>query len=161
MNGLVKRMGTSQSARCLEGISRMEGTRLRSSERSIRVVLAKMGLDCHDRGAKAVAHFLRESGMEVIYTGLFQTVDQVINTTIQEDADVVGISCLSGEHLTFVPSLLERMKEQGLDDRLVLVGGAIPVEDVPFLKEKGVHGVFSGAVPVSRIAYFIRENLRR
>lgn len=134
---------------------------MRSFERSIRVVLAKMGLDCHDRGAKAVAHFLRESGMEVIYTGLFQTVDQVINTTIQEDADVVGISCLSGEHLTFVPALLERMGSEGLRDRLVLVGGAIPVEDIPFLKGKGVHGVFSGAVPISRIVDFIRAHLQR
>lgn len=134
---------------------------MRSSERSIRVVLAKMGLDCHDRGAKAVAHFLRESGMEVIYTGLFQTVDQVINTTIQEDADVVGISCLSGEHLTFVPALLERMGSEGLRDRLVLVGGAIPVEDIPFLKRKGVHGVFSGAVPISRIVDFIKAHLQR
>ncbi len=132
-----------------------------TSERSIRVVLAKMGLDCHDRGAKAVAHFLRESGMEVIYTGLFQTVDQVINTAIQEDADVVGISCLSGEHLTFVPALLERMRAEGLRDRLVLVGGAIPVEDVPFLKEKGADGVFSGAVAISRIADFIKNHLKR
>jgi methylmalonyl-CoA mutase C-terminal domain/subunit len=132
---------------------------MENTNKQIRVVMSKVGLDCHDRGVKAVAHFLREAGMEVIYTGMFSTVEEVVNIVIQEDADVLGISCLTSEHLTFVTPIMEGIKAQGIDDLLVVVGGAIPVEDVGFLKENGVHGVFCGAVPMSRIVDFIHSSL--
>jgi methylmalonyl-CoA mutase C-terminal domain/subunit len=125
----------------------------------IRVVMTKMGLDCHDRGVKAVCHFLREAGMEVIYTGLFTTVEEVINTVVQEDVNVLGISCLNGQHLTFVPLLMEQIKKDNIEDLIVMVGGAIPVEDRDFLQEKGVKGVFCGAVPISDIVDFINSSL--
>lgn len=128
---------------------------MKKSRKTVRVIMAKMGLDCHDRGAKAVAHFLREAGMEVIYTGLFSSVEEVVNTVIMEDADVLGVSCLSGEHLTFVPPLMKRIKEENIDGLLVMVGGAIPVEDESFLKQQGVDGVFCGAVPIERIVEFV------
>ena len=111
--------------------------------RKIRVVVAKPGLDGHDRGAKIIARALRDAGMEVIYTGLHQTPEQIVETVIQEDADAVGLSILSGAHMTLVPRVVELLREQGIDDVVVTVGGTIPAEDIPELKElgrgRGVH----------------------
>src|SRR5436305_6704188 len=109
-----------------------------SSQKKIRVVVAKPGLDGHDRGAKIIARALRDAGMEVIYTGLHQTPEQIVETVIQEDADAVGLSILSGAHMTLVPRILELLHEQDIEDVLVTVGGTIPSEDVEELKSKGV-----------------------
>ena len=119
-------------------------------ERKIRVVIAKPGLDGHDRGAKIIARALRDAGMEVIYTGLHQTPEQIVETAIQEDADAVGISILSGAHMTLVPKILEGLKSNGLDDVVVVVGGTIPKPDVEELKRQGVAEVFTPGAPVSR-----------
>ena len=107
-------------------------------DRPIRVVVAKPGLDGHDRGAKIIARTLRDAGMEVIYTGLHQTPEQIVETVIQEDADAVGLSILSGAHMTLVPRIMELLKEQGADDVLVVLGGTIPADDIPVLKAQGV-----------------------
>jgi methylmalonyl-CoA mutase C-terminal domain/subunit len=127
--------------------------------RKIRVVIAKPGLDGHDRGAKIIARALRDAGMEVIYTGLHQTPEQIVETAIQEDADAVGISILSGAHMTLVPRILEGLRENELEDILVLVGGTIPRDDVRELKEQGVAEVFTPGAPVSAIVDFLRENV--
>jgi methylmalonyl-CoA mutase C-terminal domain/subunit len=126
----------------------------------IRVVIAKPGLDGHDRGAKIIARALRDAGMEVIYTGLHQTPEQIVETAIQEDADAVGISILSGAHMTLVPRILEGLRENGVDDVLVVVGGTIPREDVESLKEQGVAEIFTPGAPVSEIVDFLRANVR-
>jgi methylmalonyl-CoA mutase C-terminal domain/subunit len=128
--------------------------------RKIRVVIAKPGLDGHDRGAKIIARALRDAGMEVIYTGLHQTPEQIVETAIQEDADAVGISILSGAHMTLVPRILEGLRENGVDDVLVVVGGTIPREDVESLKEQGVAEIFTPGAPVSEIVDFLRANVR-
>ena len=122
----------------------------------IRVVIAKAGLDGHDRGAKIIARALRDAGMEVIYTGLHQTPEQIVETTIQEDADAVGISILSGAHMTLVPRVLELLRERGADDVLVVVGGTIPADDVAALKEQGVAEVFTPGAPTSEIVDFLQ-----
>ena len=109
-----------------------------STEPKIRVVVAKPGLDGHDRGAKIIARALRDAGMEVIYTGLHQTPEQIVETVIQEDADAVGLSILSGAHMTLVPRVVELLRAQGVDDVVVTVGGTIPADDIPELKELGV-----------------------
>ncbi|MGH3041932.1 MAG: cobalamin B12-binding domain-containing protein [Gaiellaceae bacterium] len=127
--------------------------------RKIRVVIAKPGLDGHDRGAKIIARALRDSGMEVIYTGLHQTPEQIVETAIQEDADAVGISILSGAHMTLVPRILEGLKENGVEDVLVVVGGTIPREDVVALKEQGVAEIFTPGAPVSDIVDFLRAQI--
>jgi methylmalonyl-CoA mutase, C-terminal domain len=127
--------------------------------RKIRVVIAKPGLDGHDRGAKIIARALRDAGMEVIYTGLHQTPEQIVETAIQEDADAVGISILSGAHMTLVPRILEGLRENGVDDVLVVVGGTIPKDDVKALKEKGVAEVFTPGAPVSQIVDFLKEKI--
>ncbi len=127
--------------------------------RKIRVVIAKPGLDGHDRGAKIIARALRDAGMEVIYTGLHQTPEQIVETAIQEDADAVGISILSGAHMTLVPKIVDGLREQGADDVLVVVGGTIPKEDVRALKEQGVAEVFTPGAPTSRIVEFLREKV--
>ena len=127
--------------------------------RKIRVVIAKPGLDGHDRGAKIIARALRDAGMEVIYTGLHQTPAQIVETALQEDADAVGISILSGAHMTLVPRILEGLREQGLDDVLVVVGGTIPKEDVRALKEQGVAEVFTPGAPVSAIVDFLKAKI--
>ena len=114
-----------------------------ATKRKIRVVVAKPGLDGHDRGAKIIARALRDAGMEVIYTGLHQTPEQIVETVIQEDADAVGLSILSGAHMTLVPRVVELLKEQGIDDVVVTVGGTIPSDDIPQLKELGVAEVFT------------------
>ena len=126
-------------------------------ERKIRVVIAKPGLDGHDRGAKIIARALRDAGMEVIYTGLHQTPEQIVETAIQEDADAVGISILSGAHMTLVPKILEGLKDNGVEDVVVVVGGTIPKPDVEELKQQGVAEVFTPGAPVSEIVDFLRE----
>ena len=120
------------------------------------MVIAKPGLDGHDRGAKIIARALRDAGMEVIYTGLHQTPEQIVETAIQEDADAVGISILSGAHMTLVPRIVELLRDQGAEDVLVVVGGTIPGEDVKELKAQGVAEVFTPGAPTSEIVDFIR-----
>jgi methylmalonyl-CoA mutase cobalamin-binding domain/chain len=122
----------------------------------IRVVIAKPGLDGHDRGAKIIARALRDAGMEVIYTGLHQTPEQIVETAIQEDADAVGISILSGAHMTLVPRILDGLKENGAEDVLVLVGGTIPQEDADALRKQGVAEIFTPGAPTSEIVDFLR-----
>jgi methylmalonyl-CoA mutase C-terminal domain/subunit len=126
-------------------------------ERKIRVVVAKPGLDGHDRGAKIIARALRDAGMEVIYTGLHQTPEQIVATVIQEDADAVGLSVLSGAHMTLVPRVLELLREQGVDDVVITVGGTIPADDVPELKEQGVAEVFTPGASTDEIVEFVRS----
>ena len=128
-----------------------------ATQRKIRVVVAKPGLDGHDRGAKIIARALRDAGMEVIYTGLHQTPEQIVETVIQEDADAVGLSILSGAHMTLVPRIVSLLKEQGIDDVLVTVGGTIPTDDIAPLKELGVAEVFTPGAPTQAIIDFIRS----
>jgi methylmalonyl-CoA mutase C-terminal domain/subunit len=125
----------------------------------IRVVIAKPGLDGHDRGAKIIARALRDAGMEVIYTGLHQTPEQIVETAIQEDADAVGISILSGAHMTLVPRILALLREQGAEDLLVVVGGTIPTADVIELKQQGVAAVFTPGAPTREIVEFLRAQV--
>ena len=129
------------------------------SERKIRVVVAKPGLDGHDRGAKIIARALRDAGMEVIYTGLHQTPEQIAATVIQEDADAVGLSILSGAHMTLVPKIVEMLRDQGADDVLVTVGGTIPADDIPELKRLGVAEVFTPGAPIDDIVEFLRDGI--
>jgi methylmalonyl-CoA mutase C-terminal domain/subunit len=128
--------------------------------RKLRVIIAKPGLDGHDRGAKVIARALRDAGMEVIYTGLRQTADQIVSAALQEDADVIGLSILSGAHNYIVPRLMELIREKGLDDVLVLIGGIIPDVDVPRLKEIGVKGIFLSGTPMQEIIDFVNANAR-
>ena len=130
-----------------------------SARRKIRIVIAKPGLDGHDRGAKIIARALRDAGMEVIYTGLHQTPEQIVETAIQEDADAVGISILSGAHMTLIPRILAGLKENGVEDVLVVVGGTIPKPDVEELKRQGVAEVFTPGAPTTRIVDWVRENV--
>ena len=125
--------------------------------RKLRILVAKPGLDGHDRGAKIIARALRDAGMEVIYTGLHQTPEQIAETVIQEDADAVGLSILSGAHMTLVPRVVELLHSQGADDVVVTVGGTIPAEDIPTLKGLGVAEVFTPGAPTQTIVEFIRE----
>ena len=128
--------------------------------RKIRVVIAKPGLDGHDRGAKVIARALRDAGMEVIYTGLRQTPEQIVNAALQEDADVIGLSILSGAHTHICPRLMQLVREKRLDDLLVLVGGIIPDVDLPALREMGVSGVFQPGTPMQEIIDFIQRHVR-
>ena len=121
--------------------------------------MAKPGLDGHDRGAKIIARALRDAGMEVIYTGLHQTPEQIVETALQEDADAVGISILSGAHMTLVPKIVEGLRDNGLDDVLVVVGGTIPTDDARALKELGVAEVFTPGAPTRAIVDFLREKV--
>jgi methylmalonyl-CoA mutase, C-terminal domain len=125
--------------------------------RKIRIVVAKPGLDGHDRGAKIIARALRDAGMEVIYTGLHQTPEQIAETVIQEDADAVGLSILSGAHMTLVPRVLELLREQGAEDVVVTLGGTIPADDIPELKKLGVAEVFTPGAPTDQIVDFVRQ----
>jgi methylmalonyl-CoA mutase cobalamin-binding domain/chain len=125
------------------------------SNRKIRVVVAKPGLDGHDRGAKIIARALRDAGMEVIYTGLHQTPEQIVETVLQEDADAVGLSILSGAHMTLVPKVIELLREQDAGDVAVVVGGTIPAQDIPELKELGVAEVFTPGAPTQAIIDYI------
>ena len=131
-----------------------------TTEKKIRVVVAKPGLDGHDRGAKIIARALRDAGMEVIYTGLHQTPEQIVETVIQEDADAVGLSILSGAHMTLVPRILELLREQGVDDVIVTLGGTIPAEDVTELKRLGVAEVFTPGASAQSAIDFIRSAVR-
>ena len=124
------------------------------------MVVAKPGLDGHDRGAKVIARALRDAGMEVIYTGLHQTPEQIAETVLQEDADAVGLSILSGAHMTLVPRVVELLKQQGADDVVVTVGGTIPAEDIPELKELGVAEIFTPGSTTQQIIDFIRGAVR-
>jgi methylmalonyl-CoA mutase, C-terminal domain len=126
------------------------------SNRKIRVVVAKPGLDGHDRGAKIIARALRDAGMEVIYTGLHQTPEQIVETALQEDDDAVGLSILSGAHMTLVPKVIELLKEQDAGDVVVTVGGTIPAQDIPELKELGVAEVFTPGAPTQAIIDYIQ-----
>jgi methylmalonyl-CoA mutase, C-terminal domain len=128
--------------------------------RKLRVVIAKPGLDGHDRGAKVIARALRDAGMEVIYTGLRQTPEMIATTALQEDADVIGLSILSGAHNHIAPRLMDLLKAKGLDDVLVVIGGIIPDVDVPKLKEIGVRGIFLPGTPMQEIIDFISANAR-
>ena len=128
--------------------------------RKIRVVIAKPGLDGHDRGAKVIARALRDSGMEVIYTGLRQTPEQITAAALQEDADVIGLSILSGAHMHICPKLMRLLREKGLDDVLVVVGGIIPDVDIPKLHEIGVKGIFLPGTPMQEIIHFIEGHVR-
>lgn len=130
-------------------------------QKSIRVLMAKPGLDGHDRGARVLTLGLRDEGMEVIYTGLRQSPDMIVQAAVQEDVDVVGLSCLSGAHKTLFPAVVEKLKEKGADDVLVIGGGIVPKEDIPFLKEKGVSAVFGPGTSVKEIGDFIRENVKK
>ena len=128
-------------------------------ERKIRVLVAKPGLDGHDRGAKVIARALRDAGMEVIYTGLRQTPEMIVNASLQEDVDVIGLSILSGAHNAIVPRVMDLLKQNQMDDVLVLVGGIIPDQDVPALKQQGVAGIFQPGTPMDEIIQFIRQNV--
>ena len=130
-----------------------------ATARKIRVVVAKPGLDGHDRGAKIIARALRDAGMEVIYTGLHQTPEQIVETVLQEDADAVGLSILSGAHMTLVPKVIELLREQDAGDVVVILGGTIPAQDIPELKELGVAEVFTPGAPTSHIIEFIRSSV--
>ncbi len=127
----------------------------------IRVLVAKPGLDGHDRGAKFVARALRDAGMEVIYTGLRQTPESIVAAAIQEDVDAVGMSILSGAHNTLLPKVVELLREQGAEDILVFGGGVIPETDIPFLLEKGVKAVFTPGTPSDEFINFIKENVKK
>ncbi len=130
-------------------------------ERPIRVLVAKPGLDGHDRGAKVIARALRDAGMEVIYTGLRQTPEQIVNAAIQEDVDCVALSILSGAHSTLLPRVVEMLRAQEAGDILVIGGGVIPDEDIPELKEKGIAEVFTPGTPTSVTIEFITQNVRK
>ncbi len=130
-------------------------------ERKIRVLVAKPGLDGHDRGAKIVARALRDAGMEVIYTGLHQTTEMIVETAIQEDVDVIALSLLSGAHMTLFVDVTKLLKDSNMEDVLVVGGGVIPKEDIPALKKAGIAGVFGPGTPTDDIADFIRKNVKR
>jgi len=130
------------------------------SEQKIRVLVAKPGLDGHDRGAKVIARALRDAGMEVIYTGLRQTPEMIAAAAIQEDVDAVGVSILSGAHNTLCPRIVQLLREQGMDDCLVVVGGIVPQEDIPKLKEMGVAAVFLPGTSTDEIVKFLGENVK-
>ncbi|HEU0193799.1 MAG TPA: cobalamin B12-binding domain-containing protein [Gaiellales bacterium] len=125
----------------------------------IRVVVAKPGLDGHDRGAKIIARTLRDAGMEVIYTGLHQTPEQIVETALQEDADAIGISILSGAHMTLVPRIMELLRENDAEDVLVVVGGTVPTDDIPQLKAEGVAAVYGPGSPTADIVEFLQGRL--
>ncbi len=132
-----------------------------AEERRIRVLMAKPGLDGHDRGARVLTLGLRDEGMEVIYSGLRQTPEKIVEAAIQEDVDVVGLSCLSGAHRYLFPEVVERLRERGAQDVMVIGGGIIAKEDIPFLKEKGIDAIFGPGTPVKDIANYIKENVKR
>ncbi|MEM2125919.1 MAG: cobalamin B12-binding domain-containing protein [Candidatus Methanosuratincola sp.] len=129
-------------------------------KKKIRVLIAKPGLDGHDRGAKVLALGLRDEGMETIYTGLRQTPEKIVQAAIQEDVDVIGLSCLSGAHKYLFPRVVELLKEKRVKDILVIGGGIIPPEDIPFLKEKGISEIFGPGTSIKEVAEYIRQNVK-
>src|SRR4051794_32753842 len=128
------------------------------SHQKIRVLVAKPGLDGHDRGAKVIARALRDAGFEVIYTGLHQTPEMIVNAAVEEDVNVVGLSILSGAHNALVPEIIEGIKKEGLTDTLFVVGGIIPDEDIPFLKKQGVHMIFTPGASLQEVVDYIRAH---
>jgi methylmalonyl-CoA mutase C-terminal domain/subunit len=130
------------------------------AERKIRVLVAKPGLDGHDRGAKVIARALRDAGMEVIYTGLRQTPEMIVNSALQEDVDVIGLSILSGAHNAIVPRVSELLRHNKMEDVLLVIGGIIPEQDFEFMKKSGVAGIFSPGTPMDEIVQFIRNNVK-
>ena len=128
------------------------------TDKRVRVLVAKPGLDGHDRGAKVIARALRDAGMEVVYTGIRQTPEMIVEAALQEDVDVVGMSILSGAHMALFPRVMDLLRENGMDDVLVVAGGIIPDEDVPTLNEMGVKGVFGPGTRTDEIITFVREN---
>ena len=130
------------------------------ARKKIRLLIAKPGLDGHDRGAKVMAHALRDAGMEVIYSGLHQTVPSIVKMAVEEDVDVIGLSIMSGAHIPISKKIMELVKKEGLDDVIVVVGGVIPAKDIPVLKEIGVAGVFPGGTPFEESIDFIEKNVR-
>jgi len=132
-----------------------------TTERKIRVLIAKPGLDSHDRGAKIVARALRDAGMEIIYTGLRQTPEQIVETALQEDVDVIGLSILSGAHTTLFPKIMKLLKEKRIGDVLVFAGGIIPQEDVPALKKIGIKEIFGPGTPTSVLVDFVQKNAKK
>jgi len=130
------------------------------STKKIRVIIAKPGLDGHDRGAKVMAHALRDAGMEVIYSGLHQNVHSIVKMAVEEDVDVIGLSIMSGAHIPISKKIMELVKKEGLDRIIVVVGGVIPDKDIPVLKEIGIKGVFPGGTPFEESIKFIKEHVR-
>ncbi len=130
-------------------------------ERRIKVLVSKPGLDGHDRGAKVVAHALKEAGMEVIYTGLHRTVDQIVDIAVQEDVDVIGLSIMSGAHIPIAKKLVQKVKEKEIEDKMLVVGGVIPAMDVPKLKALGISGVFPGGTPFSEIIDYLKSHVKK
>ncbi len=134
---------------------------MRMGNNKIKVIISKVGLDGHDRGAKVIATLLKEAGMEVVYLGMYQSPEGIVRAAIDEDADVIGVSYLSGEHLVFTPKIIEEMKRNGLDDVLFIVGGAFPPEDIPVMREMGVDEVFRGGSLTDSIVGYILENVQQ
>jgi methylmalonyl-CoA mutase C-terminal domain/subunit len=132
-----------------------------AKERKIKILVTKVGLDGHDRGAKVVSSLLKEAGMEVIYLGMYQTPEAIIKAAIDEDVDVIGVSYLSGEHLIFTPKIVEEMKKNNLDDVLLIAGGTFPAEDMPVLKEMGIDEVFVAGSLTEPIIQYIHEHVRK
>jgi len=130
------------------------------AEKKIRVLVAKPGLDGHDRGAKVIARALRDAGMEVIYTGLRQTPEMVVHAALQEDVDVIGLSILSGAHNAIMPRVMELLRQNKMEDVLVIIGGIIPDQDIPGLKQAGIAGIFLPGTPMDEIVEFIRKNVK-
>ncbi len=131
------------------------------SEEKIKVIISKVGLDGHDRGVKVVASLLREAGMEVVYLGMYQTPESIVKAALDEDADVIGVSYLSGEHLVFTPLIVEEMRKRGMDDVLFVAGGSFPPEDIPTMKEMGIDEVFRGGSLAEVFVSYIRNNVGR
>ena len=129
-------------------------------KKRIRILVAKPGLDGHDRGAKVVAQALRDAGMEVIYTGLHQTIDQITSTALQEDVDVIGLSIMSGAHLPICEKLIKKLEKKKIDDILVVVGGVIPKRDIPKLQKIGIEGIFPGGTPFDESIRWIKEHIK-
>ena len=149
-------MGEAEAARNLS--NRMEGA---VEGKRIRILVAKPGLDGHDRGAMVMAFALRDAGMEVIYSGLHQTIDQIINTAIQEDVDVIGLSIMSGAHLPICDKLMKQVREKKMDDVLVVVGGVIPKQDIVKLRQMGIEGVFPGGTPFEESVRWIEAEVKK
>jgi len=131
------------------------------AKKKIKVIISKVGLDGHDRGAKVVASLLREAGMEVVYLGMYQTPQSIVKAAVEEDADVIGLSYLSGEHLVYTPLIVEEMKKHGLEDVLLVAGGSFPPEDIPVMKEMGIDEVFRGGSLTADIVKYIEEHVCR
>jgi methylmalonyl-CoA mutase C-terminal domain/subunit len=132
-----------------------------TGETPIKVLIAKPGLDGHDRGAKVISHALKEAGMEVVYSGLHKTVEQIVNIALQEDVDAIGLSIMTGAHLPIAEKLMAKMREEEIADKLVFVGGVIPARDVPKLEKMGVAGVFPGGTPLAETIAFIKSKARK